>query len=74
MTADERGAKSSDATQGCSCATFKRLDGASVGAYISSFLVPLGEGRDSFRCRVCGCRWERRTLDGMARPSLVRLD
>ncbi len=74
MSVNGREETTFNAAQCCSCATFERLDGASVNAYIKAFLVPFGEERDSFRCRICGRQWERRTLANMARPSLVRLD
>lgn len=66
--------------QKCSCATFDRLEGASVPAYINAFLDDLGRAeparKNHFRCRVCGRVWEKRApaADSTGtRPSLVRL-
>lgn len=63
----------------CSCASFERLEGASVPAYISAFLEQAGrspEDKNRFRCRICGREWERRApaekSEG-ARPSLVKI-
>ncbi len=63
----------------CSCADFARLEGASVPAYTDAFLEALGRTdatqKNTYRCRVCGRRWERRAPDDEGkRPSLVRLD
>lgn len=58
----------------CSCAKFERLEGAGVNAYISAFLEQTG--KDHYRCRVCGSRWEKRTPEVKregGRPSLVRV-
>ena len=55
----------------CPCETLERLEGASVQAYISSFLEREAE---RYRCKVCGRVWERRPPQGPGkRPSLVRL-
>ncbi|HKS28245.1 MAG TPA: hypothetical protein VJS44_10515 [Pyrinomonadaceae bacterium] len=59
----------------CSCASFERLEGASVPAYIKAFLEPEAGAtdKDLYRCRVCGHIWERRAPDDeRARASLVR--
>ena len=65
---------------GCSCASFERLEGASVPAYVAAFLEDLGRTdpslKNRYRCRVCAREWEK--LDPAAgagrtgRPSLVR--
>lgn len=62
----------------CPCETLERLEGASVQAYISSFLKSTEEaGRaegSRFKCKVCGREWEKRAPEGQGkRPSLVRL-
>ncbi|HEX8846226.1 MAG TPA: hypothetical protein VF791_16375 [Pyrinomonadaceae bacterium] len=48
-------------------------------AYISAYLDPTGRETpaepDRYRCRVCGCVWERRTPENEQegeRPSLIR--
>ena len=63
----------------CSCASFERLEGASVPAYTNAFLEEAaGEERPGvkrYRCRVCGRTWEKRPPAAAGgRPSLVRLD
>lgn len=72
----------------CSCASFNRLEGASVQAYICAFLRPAepaaaGSGEFSqahtthYRCGVCGRAWEKLAAEAGrpgARPSLVRQD
>ncbi len=63
----------------CSCASFARLEGASVPAYVTAFLDEVkGENRPGvkrYRCRACGRAWEKRPpAAGGGRPSLVRLD
>jgi hypothetical protein len=63
----------------CSCASFERLEGASVPAYSNAFLDDLGRAdpaqKNIYRCRICGREWERRAPDAEhVRPSLVRLD
>jgi hypothetical protein len=55
----------------CSCASFERLEGASVPAYIAAFLEQ--EEKDRYRCRVCGREWEKRAPEKEGtRPSLVK--
>jgi hypothetical protein len=57
----------------CSCASFERLEGASVPAYIAAFLEQ--QEKDRYRCRVCGREWEKRAPQaGVGRPALARLD
>ena len=57
----------------CSCASFERLEGASVPAYIAAFLERQADAANLYRCRVCGGVWEKRAPEGAgARPSLVR--
>ncbi len=64
----------------CSCASLESLEGASVPAYIHTFLDQMGyAGADKkvYRCRVCGREWERsspQTNSGGTRPSLIRLE
>ena len=64
----------------CSCDSLERLEGASVPAYINTFLDQLGyagEEMKHYRCRICGREWEKRspqTKSEGTRPSLVRLD
>ncbi|MBA3765870.1 MAG: hypothetical protein H0W99_02565 [Acidobacteria bacterium] len=64
----------------CSCASLERLEGASVPAYIHTFLDQMGyAGADKkvYRCRVCGREWEKRssqTKSEGTRPSLIRLE
>jgi len=63
----------------CSCASFERLEGASVPAYTKAFLEPERDGENGhknlYRCRICGRTWEKRPpandKEG-TRPSLVR--
>lgn len=65
----------------CSCASFDKLEGASVPAYIAAFLDQIGRARataeekNRYRCRVCGCEWEKRAPEIKSkgtRPSLIR--
>jgi hypothetical protein len=63
----------------CSCASFEKLAGASVPAYIAAFLDNPGRDDEAkknvYRCRVCGCEWERRVPQDKSegtRPSLIR--
>jgi len=66
-----------DLKSDCACASFDRLEGAGVTAYITSFLEsPQRSGqRKRYRCRVCGTEWEKVGADHEGgRPSLVRLD
>jgi hypothetical protein len=63
----------------CSCASFERLEGASVNAYIKAFLEQMGgahpEEKNRYRCRVCGREWEKRapeTESEGTRSSLIR--
>lgn len=57
----------------CSCASFKRLEGASVPAYTKAFLEQMNEDKHSFRCRACGRVWERRAPEHEGgRAALVR--
>jgi hypothetical protein len=65
--------------QKCSCARLERLEGASVPAYICSYLEQLGsqqsEEKNLYRCRICGREWEKRwpeTKREGTRPSLRR--
>jgi len=64
----------------CSCASLERLEGASVPAYIHTFLDQMGyAGADKkiYCCRVCGREWEKRssqTKSEGTRPSLIRLE
>jgi hypothetical protein len=67
--------------QKCSCASIKRLEGASVPAYICAYLEEVGQAspqkKNRYRCRVCGQEWEKRfpeTKSEGRRPSLVRLN
>lgn len=64
----------------CSCAQFERLEGASVQAYIGAFLEratrATTEEKNRYRCRLCGCEWEKRAPEVKGegtRRSLVRL-
>lgn len=64
----------------CSCAQFEKLEGASVPAYIKAFLEQSGngtpQGKNRYRCRVCGREWVKRSpeiKDEGTRPSLVRV-
>lgn len=64
----------------CSCASFERLEGASVPAYVGAFLDDLGRAdpslKNRYRCRVCGREWEKRAPAAKTegtRPSLIRL-
>ncbi|HKP72556.1 MAG TPA: hypothetical protein VJT82_06435 [Pyrinomonadaceae bacterium] len=63
----------------CSCASFEKLEGASVPAYIAAFLDDMGRAdpakKNLYRCRVCGSDWERRAPEvrGEGRPSLVKI-
>lgn len=63
----------------CSCASLERLEGASVPAYIHTFLDQMGyagEEKKHYRCRACGREWEKlslQTKSGGTRPSLIRL-
>ena len=64
----------------CSCASFERLEGASVTAYIKAFLEQTGratpEAKNRYRCRVCGREWEKRAPEvesAGTRPSLIRI-
>ena len=62
------------AEQKCSCASFERLEGASVPAYVAAFLEQ--QERNRYRCRVCGVEWEKRAPEiksAGARPSLLKL-
>jgi hypothetical protein len=63
----------------CSCASFEKLEGASVAAYIKAFLEQKGsatpEEKNRYRCRVCGREWEKRAPEIRSegtRPSLIR--
>jgi len=63
----------------CSCASFEKLAGASVPAYIAAFLDDLGRAdkakKNIYRCRVCGREWERHVPQDQSegtRPSLIR--
>jgi hypothetical protein len=63
----------------CSCELFEKLEGASVNAYINTFLDRVGsatpEEKNLYRCRVCGREWEKRAPESKSegtRPSLVR--
>ncbi len=65
---------------GCSCATFGKLAGASVSAYVAAFLEelknPASAAIKRYRCRVCGCLWEKQAPESKSvstRPTLVRL-
>jgi hypothetical protein len=64
----------------CPCATLERLEGASVPAYIHTYLDQMGyagEEKKLYRCRVCGREWEKRspqTKSQGTRPSLIRLE
>lgn len=61
----------------CACVSFDKLEGASVTAYIASFLESEQgpERRNRYRCRVCGSEWEKPAAGhGANRPSLIRLD
>ena len=64
----------------CSCASLERLEGASVPAYIRTYLDQMGyagEEKKLYRCRVCGYEWEKRsphTKSEGTRPSLIRLE
>lgn len=64
----------------CSCASFEKLEGASVPAYINAFLEDESRTdaskKDRYRCLVCGREWEKRAPDEKSdgkRPSLVRI-
>jgi hypothetical protein len=62
------------AEQKCSCASFERLEGASVPAYTAAFLAQQEKNR--YRCRVCGIEWEKREPEiksAGTRPSLLKL-
>jgi len=63
----------------CACASFEKLAGASVPAYIAAFLDDLGHAdkakKNIYRCRACGHEWERRVPQDKSegtRPSLIR--
>jgi len=59
----------------CSCFRLERLEGASVNAYICTYLTA-EEKNDRYRCRVCGREWEKRYPESKSegkRPSLIRL-
>jgi len=66
----------------CSCASFERLEGASVPAYIAAFLDEIKDVEEAanvkrFRCRVCRHQWEKhfpQTKSEGTRPTLVRLN
>ncbi|MDQ3687063.1 MAG: hypothetical protein M3430_15925 [Acidobacteriota bacterium] len=63
----------------CSCESFEKFAGASVPAYIASFLDEvkrqLPKGVKHYQCRECGREWEKRPPEAEAtRPTLVRLD
>ncbi|MDQ3258869.1 MAG: hypothetical protein M3R15_34230 [Acidobacteriota bacterium] len=65
----------------CSCASFEKLAGASVHAYIAMFLDELNHqlptGVRRYRCRECGREWEKRPPEVKSegtRPTLVRID
>jgi hypothetical protein len=58
----------------CSCDSFERLEGASVNAYVNTFLEQT-DRKYHYRCRVCGREWEKRAPEIKsegARPSLIR--
>lgn len=63
----------------CSCENLKRLEGASVPAYIAAYLEQVkgattGE-KNLFRCRICGRQWEKHAPEEKSegkRPSLIR--
>lgn len=64
----------------CSCENLKRLEGASVPAYIAAYLEQVKgttqEEQSRFRCRVCGREWEKHAPEDKSeakRASLVRL-
>jgi hypothetical protein len=64
----------------CSCENLKRLEGASVPAYITAYLEQIRstgqEDKNLFRCRICGREWEKHTPEEKSegkRPSLVRV-
>lgn len=64
----------------CSCENLKRLEGASVPAYIAAYLEQVKDAtpdeKQRFRCRVCGREWEKQTPEDKSegkRASLVRL-
>ncbi|HKR00686.1 MAG TPA: hypothetical protein VJT09_08430 [Pyrinomonadaceae bacterium] len=63
----------------CSCERLQRLEGASVPAYICTYLEQANgatlEEKNRYRCRVCGREWEKRwpeNKDESKRPSLIR--
>ncbi|MDT5124205.1 MAG: hypothetical protein QOC96_3687 [Acidobacteriota bacterium] len=63
----------------CSCENLKRLEGASVPAYIAAYLEQVkGATQDEkhlYRCRICGRKWERYAPEDQSegkRPSLIR--
>ncbi|HEY3024530.1 MAG TPA: hypothetical protein VGJ55_00095 [Pyrinomonadaceae bacterium] len=61
----------------CACASFDKLEGASVTAYIASFLESekSSDQPNRYRCRVCRRSWEKVAADREGgRASLVRLD
>lgn len=66
----------------CSCERFEKLEGASVPAYIKTFLEETDSSRtparkNHYRCRVCGRLWEKRApgAEGEGkRATLVRLN
>jgi hypothetical protein len=58
----------------CSCTKLDRLEGASVPAYICTYLST--EEENHYRCRICGQKWEKRFPESKSegkRPSLIRL-
>ncbi|HMF55366.1 MAG TPA: hypothetical protein VK619_03315 [Pyrinomonadaceae bacterium] len=64
----------------CACASFERLEGASVNAYIASFLErkagASAEEKSLYKCRVCGREWKRVEPEVQSegkRASLVRI-
>ncbi|OLE52171.1 MAG: hypothetical protein AUG51_19650 [Acidobacteria bacterium 13_1_20CM_3_53_8] len=62
----------------CACTSFERLEGASVNAYIASFLKRKAgaEEKNLFKCRICGREWERLEAESQSegkRASLVRV-
>lgn len=56
----------------CACASFNRLEGASVNAYITSFLERKDADKNLLRCRICGREWQKVETEGK-RASLVRM-
>lgn len=63
----------------CSCESFEKFVGASVPAYIASFLDELKSegppGVKRYQCRECARGWEKRPPEGEEkRPTLARLN